>query len=215
MRLLLLMFAMLTVASAQIRPPTPPVTEDPSSKQWLEGSIGQRNARMYLDRGGKDVVGVFYYTADWEPFLLGGSWRGDALELHQEDETCQEGNCPDEGVLRGNLTLGRLAGTWNPPHQSKAVLVELKVVPALVCDGKGAWRSFRDSRWPITFAYPASWRLKVTEKSISITCPDPSLMAYEGWEFNVTQESNPTRRAWGWLNAAVSGGLGTATVITA
>ena len=82
----------------------------------------------------------------------------DSLELSDEVENCRDEDCPGDGLLKGNLTAHGFVGTWKSPDQHEVLAVLLKTVPAPDCDGKGAWRLFSDSRWPITFSYPASWR---------------------------------------------------------
>src|SRR6185503_10259967 len=70
-------------------PQTHQLEAEPSQKFFLDGMIGKRHVRMYLDRGGSGVVGLFFdIGGTWETTLLGGTWNNgqidasDATELH-------------------------------------------------------------------------------------------------------------------------------------
>lgn len=139
---------------------------------------------MYLNRGGEVVVGVFYYTENWVPFILGGSWvEGGAIKVGAKPD--QDG--AEVGQLAGRLTTKGLVGTWKQVGDNIAVPVHLKTVPQPSCDGKGPWKRFNDPRWPITFSYPASWRVTTDPDGTTISCPDPSLMAYDGFALQLSQ----------------------------
>jgi hypothetical protein len=45
------------------------------------------------------------------------------------------------------------------------------------CDGKGAWKRFDNPKWPVSFSYPASWRVQQHGDRLQIVCPDPEDMA--------------------------------------
>jgi hypothetical protein len=47
--------------------------------RWFEGTIGPKHVRMYVERGGQEVVGLYYDVADWKPILLGGHEGWDFL----------------------------------------------------------------------------------------------------------------------------------------
>jgi hypothetical protein len=166
-------------------PKTAELEVAPSHKYWFEGTIGQKHVRMYLERGGGAVVGVFYDTTDWSPLTLGGRWidgEEGAVELIARNEWDFEG-----GSLKGEISAQGLSGVWSPSKDESQVTFHLKEVEQPKCDGKGTWRVFEDGHWPIRFSYPASWHVSVSGDSVSLICPDPSLMAYDGYEIDITQ----------------------------
>src|SRR5579862_2302467 len=66
-------------------PQTRELQAEPSQQFILDGSMGKRHVRMYLDRGGSQVVGLFYYSeGDWEPTALGGDWDGGRVEIDRK-----------------------------------------------------------------------------------------------------------------------------------
>ena len=170
-----------------ICPSTPRLEMAPSSEHWLLGSIGQKQVRIYLERGGEAVVGVLYDAADWVPLLLGGHWTdGGIVELtgRTEHDTLA-------GQLRGQLAADGLAGSWTPQGAIQKEPVRLKTVPPMKCDEyQGNWLPFSDPRWPVTFSYPASWRLQADGDAVTLTCPDPSVMAYSDFNIRVTHGSS-------------------------
>lgn len=166
-------------------PKTAVLEASPQQQFWFEGTLGKRHVRMYLDRGGDGVVGVFYDTADWVPVLLGGKWMSgptEKMELIARSE-----RDVGLGVMKGRLTANGLVGEWTQGNEDKEIAFHLKGVPQPKCDGKEPWKSFNDSHWPITFSYPASWHISTAEKSVTLTCPDASWMAYEEQEIHVLQ----------------------------
>ena len=40
------------------------------NEYWLEGVMGPKQIRMYLERGDDAVVGLYYDVADWKPILF-------------------------------------------------------------------------------------------------------------------------------------------------
>ncbi len=127
---------------------------------------------MYLARGGPGVVGMFYRTTDWTPFLLGGQWKENSkFELRVTQE---EG--PPLGSITASLRSAHLTGAWAQTDKSSTP-INLQVVHQPACDDIGPLRKFTDPAWPATFSYPANWRLQIGE-SITLTCPDPAAMAY-------------------------------------
>ena len=170
-------------------PQEPELEVAPSSEHWLEGAIGKRRVRMYLNRGGEAVVGAFYDVADWVPLILRGRWADDdAIEV-----TASAAEERQTGKLKGSVSATGLVGTWTPEDGSPAQGVRLQRSSADSCDGNGPWRQFSDARWPITFSYPASWHLEATSDGVSITCPDPSLLVYEDFYIRVTQAAKEDR----------------------
>ena len=76
------LFAAVSIQAVGLCPSWPELEDGPSGDYWLEGIIGQRPVRMHLERGGGVVVGAFYYTDDWAPFVLRGRWKnGDVVEV--------------------------------------------------------------------------------------------------------------------------------------
>jgi hypothetical protein len=191
--LLLLFVFVLTAASAQAPggkqlqtafcPNTAQLEVSPSNTYWFEGLLGQKRMRMYLERGGAGVVGVYYDTADWVPMILGGRWTGESeiavSALSMRDAVA--------GTFKGHLTARGFEGMWTPGGEENGIAFQLKSMAQPKCDGSGAWKSFQDGHWPVSFSYPASWHVSASGDSVTLTCPDPSLMAYEGYEITVMQ----------------------------
>ncbi len=168
-------------------PKTAELETAPSQKYWFDGVIGHKHVHMYLERGGDAVVGAFYDTTDWNPLTLGGRWIGEgqgAVELTARTEWDF-----DSGTLNGQLTPRGLSGVWLPGKEEHEIAFHLKEVEQPECDGNGAWKVFAGEHWPVSFSYPASWHISVSDDSISLTCPDASLMAYDGFEIDITQRS--------------------------
>jgi hypothetical protein len=163
-------------------PMEPQLEVSPTSEHWLEGSSGQRQVRMYLERGGEAVIGAFYYVADWIPLILRGRWIGDgAIEM-----TATTGDNAETGRLKGSVSTAGFTGVWTPKDRPNQA-VRLQPSPQRPCDGEGPWLLFDDARWPVTFSYPASWRVKAEADGVTLTCPDPSLMVYEDFNIRITQ----------------------------
>jgi hypothetical protein len=178
-----------TYASAQS--PAPQSTKDPDNKQYfycpnihqleaapsqkflLEGTIGDRHVRMYLDRGGAGVVGLFFDTANWQITQLGGTWNNGQIDASDEAE-----DHPATGHLNASLAANRLVGSWTAETSRNVETVNLATIAEPACDGKEAWKQFDDPESPVSFSYPASWRLERDRDGIWLTCPDPSEIAY-------------------------------------
>jgi hypothetical protein len=166
-------------------PKTAEIDTVATQKYWFEGALAQKHVRMYLERGGQGVVGVFYNTADWVPEVLGGYWiagQQETVELRAADEHDVE-----LGHLQGRLTANSLAGVWSPVRPGNEISFNLKLVAQPKCDGSGPWKNFDDKSWAVTLSYPVGWHVSSGAESITLTCPDPSLMAYEGNDIEVTQ----------------------------
>jgi len=190
MRSALLFVALLPALATQaigqsgFCPPTPTLGDDNFSEHWLEGTIDAKSVRMYLARGGDTAIGVFYYTEDWDPVMLGGEASHGGV-IHVTDKTDES---PATGSLHGRLTASGFVGAWAPVNSSKSLPVRLKVVPKPHCEAvSGKSRRFDDQRWPVTFSYPTSWKVEIGQETLTLTCPDPSLMAYEGFNITMTQ----------------------------
>lgn len=170
-----------------ICPSKPPLEAAQSSQHWLQGSVGQNQVRMYLERGGEVVVGVLYDMQNWRPLILGGRWKeGGIVELTARIEDAPFGQ------LNGRIIGGGFAGSWKA--QGNVAIesgpVRLKAMPRPNCGQlAGTLRQFSDPQWPVTFSYPGSWRLEAQADRLDLTCPDPSAMAYSDFNINVTQGS--------------------------
>jgi hypothetical protein len=174
-------------ARAQLCPAEPELEESPASKHWFEGTIGRSPVRVHFERGGKVVVGVYYYVRHRKPLLLVGGWAGEG-EIRLSERTATQ---TETGVIEGRVGPDGFAGTWASAEGNKRLPVRLRTVPEPGCDGAGPWRTFNDPRWPWTFSYPASWRIDVSDHYVELTCPDPALMLYEDTAVNIRRGDDP------------------------
>lgn len=194
MRVALLLLATLITVPAQAPgekqyqtgycPETAELGVSPQGKYWFEGMIGAKHVRMYLERGGGGVVGAFYDTTAWDPLTLGGRWSGG--ETGTIELTARTEHDAAVGSLKGDLTAEGLSGVWTARGES-GVEFHLKVATQPKCDGKESWKVFNDAQWPVTFSYPHTWHVSAGAETVTLTCPDPSLMAYDGYEIRVSQ----------------------------
>jgi hypothetical protein len=167
-------------------PRTHNLESTPSAEYWLEGVIGSKTVKMYLNRGGSGVVGLFYEPkGDWKPVFLGGMWKPSGIDLSAGANSAAfdpEALAPI-GRLQGQLTGNVFLGQWVPTGGAHADPVRLSVVPKTECDGKGAWKRFDSPKWPFSFSYPASWHLVEEHDGpgdyLRLICPDPEEMAYD------------------------------------
>lgn len=167
-------------------PKTAELGTSPRGEYWFEGALGKKHVRVYLNRGGEGVAGVLYDTEGWVPVFLGGKWTGGqsgAMELTARTQRDYEIAEVKEQINEA----GELVGTWTARGEQVGTPFHWKAVTQPRCDGKEAWKNFHDSHWPITFSYPGSWHVSSTEDSITLTCPDASLMAYDEYEIRVWQ----------------------------
>ena len=156
-------------------PQTRQLEAAPSQHFFLEGNIGKRHVRMYLDRGGASVVGLFFdLGADWAITLLGGTWNDGSIDATDATE-----NHPATGQLTATLAGSRMEGQWLPAQSSNPQPVKLHVIPEPHCDGKESWKRYEDPDADASFSYPASWRVENTDDSLTLTCADPSAIAYD------------------------------------
>lgn len=154
-------------------PQTHPLEVEPSQKFFFDGTIGKRHIRMYLDRGGSGVVGLFFDKATWQVTELGGTWNNGQINASDEAE-----EHPATERLSASLAGDRLIGSWSPVNSNDAEPVDLTIIPEPKCDGKESWTRFDDSRSSASLSYPASWHLNQGRNGVWITCPDPSEIAY-------------------------------------
>jgi hypothetical protein len=156
-------------------PKTRELEAEPSQKFFFDGTIGKRHARMFLDRGGSDVVGLFFYSSgDWNPTSLGGEWKNGNIEMSDGTETH-----PATGRLIAFLTENRLTGTWTVSNSAHSEAVNLNAIPEPRCEGNERWKRFEDSTWPLSFSYPSSWHIEQSGKTVTISCPNPAAIASE------------------------------------
>jgi len=156
-------------------PQTHDLESGPQEKHWFEGALGNSKIRMYLNRGGAGVVGLFYATdGDRTPTFLGGEWstKGVTLLGQSADEA-------PKGRLQGQLVNGAFVGNWTPEGTDHADPVRLSSMQKPACDSHGAWKRFDDPKWPVSFSYPASWHIKENHDALELICPDPEEMAYD------------------------------------
>jgi hypothetical protein len=166
-------------------PKTAELEVSPSSKYWFDGYIGQKHVRMYLERGGGGVVGVLYDTADWNPLILGGRWiTGDQESI---EVTALSARDAAAAILKGHVTERGFGGVWKAGGEQDGTEFQLKAAAQPKCDGSGSWKTFQDGHWPVSFSYPASWHVGTSGDTVTLTCPDASLMAYDGYEISVMQ----------------------------
>ena len=157
-------------------PMTRQLETEPSQKFFFDGTLGGRGIRLFLDRGGSQVVGLFYYSdGDWNPTVLGGDWESGAVNLTDATETHAA-----TGRLQGKLAPHQLIGTWTAVGSGNAVPVKLSEIRKPECGGSGPWKRFDDARRPISFSYPADWLLHVSDESITLSCPNPEEIADGG-----------------------------------
>jgi hypothetical protein len=148
----------------------------PASSHSLEGTIGHSRVRVYLERGGAAVVGIYYYTRQGKPLVLEGAWGADG-DVRLRESTVREGD--ETGAIEGRLSPAGLTGVWTSPDGARRLPVKLRSVPTPPCDGRGPWRRFEAPDWPVTFSYPASWLLRVDGDQLLVSCPDPAAMLSE------------------------------------
>jgi hypothetical protein len=145
----------------------------------LEGIVGTRQTQAYFDMAplathpGEQVSGVVRFPEQQanEPLAdttigLRGPLTGDicAVQLKaDEDEHVGVWTLRIDSDMRMTGTR-RLSDSLTEP-------VMLSIVPETRCDAVIEWRTFRSRRWPITFEYPADWRLNEDADDITIECP--------------------------------------------
>ena len=152
--------------------------------QHFAGRLGGRPIQAYLGLGypaqDDGIFGAFLFPDTWTP---GASPDEAAFGIDGEfTDTC-EIQLIDSGGGTWELRVadGRLIGTRDEPGgQSPAV--ELRVVPETDCSARGAWLTFKSQQWPVTFDYPASWRVGEDGRDVVVQCPSAERMANGGNE---------------------------------
>jgi len=157
----------------------------------LQGRVDGRAVHVNVADGHpavapNNVFGVALYPEEWMRATDGTGATN--LDGRTSDDYCTltlEESGPDgdrSAVWHLRFTSeSSLEGTRTAGDQSAAVV--LNVAPPTACDGRGTWRTFRDPGWPITFDYPASWRLRTIvsdETSVVLECPSAATMTFGG-----------------------------------
>ena len=154
-------------------PRTHSLEDAPSQKFFLDGSIGKRAIRMYIDRGGSGVVGLFFDKETWQVTEFGGNWNNGQIDASDEAE-----GHPATGRLSASLSGSRLVGSWTSVNSNAAEAVDLSTIAEPTCDGKESWKRFDSAESPVSFSYPASWHFEQDREGVWLTCPDPAEIAY-------------------------------------
>ena len=150
----------------------------------VAGQFKGEEIRGYLDTGypadsENGVSGLFFFPRRWSPLQRGteaalsmiGSLTPDC-QLQLEDASGGVWRLRFVGENRLDGTVERSPGDTAP--------VSLTFAPPKDCSGRGPWRKFSSADWPVTFEYPASWRLAESEDGIVIECPDAGNLAWGG-----------------------------------
>lgn len=122
---------------------------------------------MYMERGGPEVVGLYYDTADWKPIILGGKWSED--NNFEVTTRLPEPDAVAIGALNGRIiSSGTLVGTliMRAGNDGGQEPVAMKRMLQPSCNGSGVWQKFNNPNVPITFSYPASWHVEIAEPDI-------------------------------------------------
>ena len=155
----------------------------------LAGRLGGREVRGYLGEGyataeTNGVFGVFFYPSGWTPserarqfiFALDGIFAKDcSVTVHEINEGGQQRATWQLHFVTDERLEGRRQDTGGA-----SLAVSLNVARVPDCSVRGVWHRFTSARWPITFQYPASWRLAEEGDTITLVCPDPSRLAIGG-----------------------------------
>jgi hypothetical protein len=153
----------------------------------FEGQLGGKRVRLYLgvdwpheERINGRVNGLG--ASGESPRLLSGGIAPDCVVTVDELDRQPRGSW----TLRFE-SASRLTGRRVEPG-STPVVVRFRAVPAPSCDGREPWRRFRSAAWPITFDYPASWRIELARdgdiERLGLTCPSlaSQLLQRDGFE---------------------------------
>lgn len=164
----------------------------------LSGRLGDREIRGYLGEGlasahERGVFGLFFYPSTWAPgeqresmFALDGTFADDcSVTLNEVDS---------RGEQRATwqlhfVTNERLEGR-RQHAAADSLAVSLEQASAPDCSGRGPWQQYSSARWPISFQYPASWRLTEDGGTVTLICPDASRLAVGG--LGIILELNPS-----------------------
>jgi hypothetical protein len=154
----------------------------------LKGVVGGRQSQAYFDtwpapgNGGDDLIsGIVVFPES--PGVLADAVTG--LRGRKDDVDCEvqfeDDSSPDGSIWQLRIENSRvdITGTRRLV-EGRSEPVAFTVVPETMCDGAGEWRTFGASDWPITFEYPASWKLTADQDDINIECPSVTGLAIGG-----------------------------------
>jgi len=145
----------------------------------LRGRVGTAAVSVYLVSGwpSRDEDGV----------------SGLALD-HERWDRRQEATVALDGHLRSDCRLQLADRGGNGPTWQLRIVSRKRVEGTRTAGGRseplvftigapfdcaaGAWETFSDPRWPMTFEYPRSSRFTVTGSMATIECPDASRLAW-------------------------------------
>ena len=184
------LFLFASITAAQDCPPKPIFGPGPGPQweKWFVGSIAGHGVRMHLQAKGGTTKGEFYKLDDWKPIIVGGRARtnGELLLHDEQEDECERDECAGTAVLQVRLAANVLTGTWRASADAQPTSVRMHAEPAPRCSDLGPQHTFHDPAWPVTFAYPATWHVDASPETITLTCPDPDLMAYNGLDVTLT-----------------------------
>ena len=146
----------------------------------LEGMVGGRESQAYFDmwpapgHGDDELVsGIVVFPDAQRRGVLADAVIG--LKGPERDDDC---DVQFEGRRRfgGSVWQVRIESTGHVTGTRRLTDGRIEpfvfnVVPKTACDGAGEWRTFSDPAWPITFDYPASWKLTADHDDVNIECP--------------------------------------------
>jgi hypothetical protein len=149
---------------------------------WLEGNIGRRSLRMFLEAAGwpKDdgVWGVYYYTDDRFPITLEGErLPNGVIRVYEGDPGDSR-----EDRARMDLSFGSaVTGTWMPADGGKTLPVRLRRTkqPAPFEIAVRNARRFANPGWLMELTYPAGWFLEASGTHLKLRSPDPQDMMFD------------------------------------
>ncbi len=156
----------------------------------LSGRLNGEEIRGYLNTGypaqaDNGVSGVFLYPDRWKPTDV-GSGTVLSVEGTLADDCAMVLQDPDGGTWRLRfVTSERLEGA-RTGADSGATSFSLRMVAATDCEANGTWRTFSASGWPVTFDYPASWRVAEDRTNVVIDCPSAERLAWGGSSISLT-----------------------------
>ena len=155
----------------------------------LEGMVGGRESQAYFDmwpapgNGDENLVsGIVVFPDAQRREVLVDAVIG--LKGRESDNDCDvqfEGDEDAEDSI-WQVRIERIdyvTGTRQLADGRIEPFV-FTIVPETACDGAGEWRTFSDPDWPITFDYPASWKLTADHDDVNIECPSVTRLAMGG-----------------------------------
>ena len=152
--------------------------------------VGARRSQAYFDtwpapgNGDDDLVsGIIVFPDPQRREVLADAVTG--LRGRKDDVDCEvqfeDDDDPAGSIWQVRIEQSRvhITGTRRLADGRTEPLA-FNVVPGTKCDGEGQWRTFSAPDWPITFEYPASWKLTADQDDINIECPSVTRLAIGG-----------------------------------